>query len=281
MSSVRQIKKCLQRFLIKVKRDFRGAEVMPQDNRKKPTPNQDQLFFAEVGGLCPLCGKSLMILGKNKYVKQYQIAHIYPCNPTTKDLSVLAGIEPPTDTEEYSNKIALCISCHQTYDDDKTLDRYTALRRKKDRLMARDSIRNVIGDYPLEDDISDILTKLLLLDDSGIEPIELSVTALKVKAKVEDEYALLRRNIEENVTKYYAVVQKMLKELGTDRFDNIAIQIKSFYKKCDSLSNDKEVIFDQIVEWVKLKSGNDNRIASEIVVSFFVQNCEVFDAITE
>lgn len=254
---------------------------MPQDNRKKPTPNQDQLFFAEVGGLCPLCGKSLIILGKKKYVKQYQIAHIYPCNPTTKDLSVLAGIVPPTDTEEFSNKIALCISCHQTYDDDKTLDRYTALRRKKDRLMARDSIRNVIGDYPLEDDISDILTKLLLLDDSGIEPIELSVTALKVKAKVEDEYALLRRNIEENVTKYYAVVQKMLKELGTDRFDNIAIQIKSFYKKCGSLSNDKEVIFDQIVEWVKLKSGNDNRIASEIVVSFFVQNCEVFDAITE
>ena len=83
----------------------------------------------------------------------------------------------------------------------KTLDRYTALRRKKDRLLARDSIRNVIGDYPLEDDISDILTKLLLLDDSGIEPIELSITALKVKAKIEDEYALLRRNIEENVTK--------------------------------------------------------------------------------
>jgi hypothetical protein len=73
----------------------------------------------------------------------------------------------------------------------------------------------------------------------------------------------------------------MLKELGTDRFDNIAIQIKSFYKKCGSLSNDKDVVFDQIVEWVKLKSGNDNRIASEIVVSFFVQNCEVFDAITE
>ena len=42
-----------------------------------------------------------------------------------------------------------------------------------------------------------------------------------------------------------------------------------------------KVVFDQIVEWVKLKSGNDNRIASEIVVSFFVQNCEVFDAITE
>ena len=253
---------------------------MQQDNRKNPTPNQDQLFFAEVGGLCPLCGKRLMIRGNNKYVKQYQIAHIYPCNPTTKDLNALAGIEPPADTEEFSNKIALCISCHQTYDDDKTLDRYTSLRIKKDRLMAQDSIRNVIGDYPLEDDISDILTKLMLLDDSS-ETIELSIDALKVKAKIEDKYALLRRYIEENVTKYYAVVQKMLKELGADKFDNIAIQIKSFYRKCGSLSNDKDLIFDQIVDWVKIKSGNDNRIASEIVVSFFVQDCEVFDAIAE
>jgi len=91
----------------------------------------------------------------------------------------------------------------------------------------------------------------------------------------------LRRKIEGNVTKYYSFVQKSLKEIGADKFDNMAIQIKSFCKKCESLSRDKEVIFDQIVEWVMRKSKNDNKIASEIVVSFFVQNCEVFDAIAK
>ena len=254
---------------------------MAQDNRKNPTSNQEQLYFAEVGGVCPLCGKNLMYIGKTKYVKQYQIAHIYPCNPTQKDLIVLSGITAPADTEAFSNKIALCHTCHHTYDDDKTIERYNDLRRIKDRLLSAGAINNIIGDYPLEDDISDILSKLLLVDDQTLSSIELSVSALKIREKIEDEYALLRRNIEGNVTKYYALIQKMLKEMGTNKFDNIAIQIKSFYKKCENLSKDKDIIFDKIVDWVKIQSGNDNKIASEIVVSFFVQNCEVFNEIAK
>ena len=254
---------------------------MAQSNRKNPTPNKDQLLFAEVGGLCPLCGKNLMLIGRTKSVKQYEIAHIYPCNPTAKDLVALAGVVAPVDTEDASNKIALCLACHQTYDDDKTKERYDDLRKRKDRLLSEGAIRNVIGDYPLEEDISDILSKLLLVDDITLESVVLNTSALKIKEKVEDEYILLRRSIEGNVTKYYAVVQKMLKDMGTDKFDNVATQIKSFCKKCESLSKDKEIIFEKIVEWVKIKSGNDNKIASEIVVSFFVQNCEVFDAIAK
>lgn len=254
---------------------------MAQDKRKNPTQNQEQLYFAEVGGLCPLCGKALIQIGKTKYIKQYEIAHIYPCNPTTKDTSALIGIIPPQDTEAFDNKIALCLACHHTYDDDKTLDRYLELKSKKDRLLAETSIKNIIGNYQLEDDISDILSKLLTIDDKTISSVSLNTNALKIKEKIEDNYSLLRRTIEGNVTKYYPLVQKMLKEIGSEKFDNISIQIKSFYKKCTSLTHDKNIIFNQITEWVKIHSKNDNKIACEIIVSFFIQNCEVFDALTE
>ena len=254
---------------------------MPQDNRKKSSPNQEQILFAEANGLCPLCGKSLMQIGRTKNVKQYEIAHIYPCNPTAKDISVLSSVSAPADTEAMDNKIALCLSCHKVYDDDKTLERYNELRNIKNRFSAENSIRSIIGEYHLESDISDILSKLLIVDDEILSSLSLSITALKIREKVEDEYSLLRRNIESNVTKYYAIVQKMLKEMGTDKFDNIAIQIKSFYKKCYSLTQDKNIIFNQISQWIQSKSKNDNKIACEIVASFFVQNCEVFDAITK
>ena len=254
---------------------------MSQGNRKNPTLNQEQVYFAEVEGLCPLCGKNLIISGKTKYVKKYEIAHIYPCNPTVRDLSALSNIEPPIDIEDFSNKIALCRDCHKIYDDDKTKERYMELKMIKERLLSKNSIRSIIGIYPLEEDINDILTKLLLVKDNDLETFDLNIKALKIKEKIEDKYTLLRRSIEGNVTKYYSFVQKSLKEMGADMFDNMAIQIKSFCKKCESLSRDKEVVFDQIVEWVMRKSKNDNKIASEIVVSFFVQNCEVFDAIAK
>lgn len=254
---------------------------MAQDKRKNPTQNQEQLYFAEVGGLCPLCGKALIKIGKTKYVKQYEIAHIYPCNPTSKDISALVGIIPPQDTEAFDNKIALCLACHHTYDDDKTLDRYNELKSKKDRLLAETSIKNIIGDYQLEDDINDILSKLSNIDDKTISSLSLNIDALKIKEKIEDDYRLLRRTIESNVTKYYSLVQKMLKEIGSEKFDNIAIQIKSFYKKCNSLTHDKDIIFNQITEWVKIHSKSNNNIACEIIVSFFIQNCEVFDALTK
>lgn len=254
---------------------------MAQDKRKNPTQNQEQLYFAEVGGLCPLCGKFLIQTGKTKYIKQYEIAHIYPCNPTTKDINALVKIIPPQDVEAFDNKIALCLACHHTYDDDKTLDRYNELRSKKDRLLTETSIKNIISDYRLEDDINDILSKLLIIDDEIVSSLSLNITALKIKEKIEDDYRLLRRNIESNATKYYALVQKMLKEIDSEKFDNIAIQIRSFYKKCNSLTRDKNIIFNQITEWIKMHSKSDNKIACEIIASFFVQNCEVFDALTE
>lgn len=48
-------------------------------------------------------------------------------------------------------------------------------------------------------------------------------------------------------------------------------------------SKSQETIYYDIVEWLmhKLSLSNDYRTACEIVVAFFVQNCEVFDEISK
>lgn len=254
---------------------------MKKSNRKSPTINQDQLYFAEVKGICPLCGKHLMEKGKTKLVKQYEIAHIYPCHPTAKDMIVLNGINPPVDLECYENKIALCHQCHNAYDDDKTLNKYNELRSLKDSLLASENMQYVMGDYYLEDDIRSIVSKLLAIDDYNLPEVMLNKTALKIKEKLPDKYLLLREKIESNVTKYFQVVEEYFMELDSGKYENISIQIKSFYIKCSSITEDKEQVFDQIVDWIRIKTNNGNKIACEIVASFFVQKCEVFDAITK
>ena len=49
----------------------------------------------------------------------------------------------------------------------------------------------------------------------------------------------------------------------------------------ESISKDKTLIFSKIVEWIKNNTQSNSVEACEAIVSFFVQNCEVFYEITE
>ena len=61
--------------------------------RKQSTTNKDTLFLLEVGGVCPKCGKPLLITKGNRNHKLYQIAHIYPNSPLPSEVTELAGLE--------------------------------------------------------------------------------------------------------------------------------------------------------------------------------------------
>lgn len=251
------------------------------DKRKNPTHNEETLFFSEVKGVCPLCGRYLMSKGSRNYVKNYEIAHIYPCNPTADDLNILDGVQPPPDTEAYENKIALCLGCHNDYDKDKTLSKYIDLRKIKDKILESNSIKKIMSDYPLEDNIREIIANLLCVDDKTLSDVSLRRDALHVDEKIEDSYSLLRQKIKTNIISYFQVVEECFKQLDSGTYENVSIQIKSFYRKCSSLSNDKKKIFEEIVNWIQSKSRNRDIIACEIIASFFVQKCEVFDEITK
>lgn len=253
---------------------------MPNE-RKKITPNQDAYFYAEVEGLCPLCGKALMLHNNRRMIKQYEIAHIYPCNPTLSDLSILSSIPSHRDGESYENKIALCLDCHNDYDNDKTLDKFKDLQKIKKRLIEKGEIQKNFSSYDLEEEINFILSNLQTIEDYDIEANCLNLKALKIKEKLEDKYSLLRREIESNATKYFIPTQKLLKSIDTGKFTLIASQVKSFYLKSSSITKDKNLIYSRIVEWIKTKSNSDDDIACSIVVSYFVQDCEVFDAIAK
>ena len=49
----------------------------------------------------------------------------------------------------------------------------------------------------------------------------------------------------------------------------------------ESVTNNKYQIFNQMVDWLMTKTLSESKEACEIVISFFVQNCEVFREITE
>lgn len=60
------------------------------------------------------------------------------------------------------------------------------------------------------------------------------------------------------------------------KFNTIAAQIKSFYYKCMQINNNQEAVYYALVNWIDEKTNHYSKMACEILVAFFIQDCEVF-----
>jgi hypothetical protein len=93
----------------------------------------------------------------------------------------------------------------------------------------------------------------------------------------------IKRKIRNYVLEYYPFIRDVLKDLdGKNGFHQniLAEQIRSCFIKMNDKTQDKELIFQHLVQWIKTRTLTTHDSACEAVVSFFVQNCEVFYEIT-
>ncbi|OAA94535.1 ABC-three component system protein [Clostridium coskatii] len=249
------------------------------------TDNMDNAYLLEVGGICPLCGEYLL-LGKGKRMnKKYQIAHIYPNSPTIDEIKELEGLERlGTNCEDFQNKIALCKDCHGYYDDHKTKEEYINLLRIKKGLLSTSKAKIAVSHQDLEQEIILVINALSKIDGKTLEKMRLEYKALKVSNKIEDEYALLKIKIEGYVCSFFNFIKETFQDLdqtGKIDFELIASEIKTTFLKCEKEITNKSEIFESLVEWLQSKVVGSSKEACEAIISYFVQNCEVFHEITK
>jgi copper chaperone CopZ len=250
--------------------------------RKNPTPNEDSKYLLEVGGLCPLCGKNLLANKKNDIIKLYQIAHIYPNSPLEAEKEELKGVERLGDnSESFENKIALCKDCHGTYDYHKTREEYLKILRIKKGLLKSYETQTILSNQSIEDDISDVINALANIDG---DVIELEINALKISKKIEKTNRLLKNKVEGYVTHYFRYIQELLKvSKGTSnsKFDIMASQVKTAFLEAEGKLGNQNDIFNHLSKWLHTKVPSSTIEACEAVISFFIQDCEVFREITK
>ena len=149
----------------------------------------------------------------------------------------------------------------------------------KKKLLQDSQIKDNYISFNIEDDIATIIERLNSVDIEEIG-VPLSLTSLKVDEKANDTLPfILKRTIKNNVVDYFEFVQKEF--LDIDRvtpykFSTIAAQIKGFYCKCMQINNNQEVVYYALVDWLDEKTNHYSKSACEILVAFFVQDCEVF-----
>ena len=110
--------------------------------------------------------------------------------------------------------------------------------------------------------------------------VRLSYESLKIEQKANDTLPFaIKRTIKNDVVDYFDYIHKIFVEMDKVtpyKFDTLAAQIKGFYCKTMQINPNKEFVYASLVDWLNEKTGSYSRRACEIVIAYFIQDCEVF-----
>lgn len=255
------------------------------NKREKCTENEHSILYAETGGCCPLCTLPIMYkkTGSKKPTKGYELAHIYPLNPTPYQAACLASFPVPTEINALENLIALCPSCHSRYDKDFKVGEFQRLRIIKDGFLNDAKAKVIASKHAIQEEVCLLLDEIASNPSAGIEVSEISFDITTVDKKLKTGISpLQKREIRTNAIDFYISIRDHIKLL--EQNDQFAVkilqnQINSYYMAMNKLYPDnKDLVFNYIAQWISSKTSR-SLLSAKILTSFFVQNCEVFDVI--
>lgn len=235
-----------------------------------------------MGGYCPLCGTYLFYTKKSRSYKGYELAHIYPLNPRLDEVEELKNVHRLNkDVNHPDNIIPLCTPCHTRFDKPRTVEEYEELAAIKKKLIERAAQRTLNDEYPLEEDIGRIVARLHEVEFNENDTPELQFDPKRVDEKFNSSMPTpTRRKIKHSVRDYYQHVRREFRELellAPMASQIIFAQVRAYYLKQKSLGLSQAAVFSNLVDWIRKTTSSQTPEAAEIVASFFVQNCEVFE----
>ncbi|MFR1707256.1 MAG: ABC-three component system protein [Clostridium sp.] len=253
-----------------------------ENKRKKYTPDERLMLLFEVDEMCPLCWEKLIKKKGKRTINLFEIAHIYPHSPSEYEVELLKDEERLSDdVDDIENVIMLCPTCHTKHDKYTTVEEYRNLLNIKKQMTIERKCRELYGNYTIDEEINSVVNLLAQsCSESNTTKVELLMSAMRIDEKADDSLELITKiTIENYVRIFFPQIKNKFIELDNDDegiFESITLQIKIFYLQLKKINKNQTVIFEQIVEWIHQRTGRKSRIASTIIASFFVQNCEVF-----
>lgn len=221
-------------------------------------------LLEEACRICPFpgCGKDLVVTSNDST----NVAYCYEVNLIDKDGS-----------KNLENMIASCPSCHAIYVLDTDGKKTKELKGVKRVLVSHKQSVRLLDSMSLEKGISGVMKKLVNLKETDLEKVSLDAKELTTKIAPAKNKALYE-TVKWQVTTYFNSLKDIM--IGLDKgkeidYEDIQNQIHAMYKKLKNAKKSDIDIYSELSEKIH-KMTLQPEIYCNIVVSFFIQKCEVF-----
>lgn len=134
-----------------------------------------------------------------------------------------------------------------------------------------------------EQSLAHIVNNLSQMTKEDIDSL-ITYEPFNVDKKILPENALLREDIKNKVVKYYLFIENLFKETSrhySTFFDDLANAVKFTSDNYIKQNLPQQLVFSNMTQWFKARALSTDDLACQIMVAFFVQNCEVFHEITK
>lgn len=213
-------------------------------------------MLTETGGTCQKCGRPLGIKKEDEPVSYAKRIHL-------------------SDNED----IIVCVDCEREMHSLSDAER-SQLISDKHSLERLVTARDAISRHELETQIMEVLEAIHNMDVT--EETKLKIEPIKVEKKITEKR--LKDRVLQDVTQLYDGVNSALDYLsGESRLnvDKFAKCVKRMFEDASETLTSQSEIYYALVDDLFVKCGRKHRTACEVIISYFVQRCEVFNEITE
>jgi hypothetical protein len=214
------------------------------------------VLLTETGGKCQKCGRVLGIKKEGNDVNYAKVVRL-----------------------SENDDVVLCVDCEREIQNASEEVKLALLSEKHDLeiLMAA---RDATSRYTIEKQIEQVLQEVDLMDVT--DDTQLKIEPVKVENKIMEKR--LRERVLFDVRRLYEGVNDALDRLAGENklnVDKFAKSVKRMYEDASESNISQSAIYNLLVETLFEKTGRKYREACEIIISYFVQRCEVFDEITK
>ncbi|KAA8819795.1 hypothetical protein CSQ85_03595 [Bifidobacterium rousetti] len=225
--------------------------------------NKDALLM-QCAGLCTECGASLITDKRGNGIPVYEIL------PIDSDVSSY-GLD---------DFVVMCPTCAAKYKHHPRKSDIERVRSEKKAVSKQRDLEGLLTPLNLEKELAQLLDDIreLGFEDTSHQQIQMR-NPVPIRDKVSEDGELCRE-ITDSVSSYYPFIaarMKMLEETHRLSFNELLSQMHAKYLKYEGQGLSQAEIFDQLSDWIADRTHSRSRTAS-ILVSYFVQICEVFRA---
>jgi len=214
------------------------------------------VLLTETGGKCQKCGRLLGIKKEGNDVNYAKVVHL-------------------SETDD----VVLCVDCEREIQNASEEDKLALLSDKHD-LEILTVARDATSRYTIEKQIEQVLREVDLMDVT--DDTQLKIEPVKVENKIIEKR--LKERVLFDVRQLYEGVNNALDRLAGENklnVDKFAKNVKRMYEDASESLTSQSDIYNLLVETLFEKTGRKYREACEIIISYFVQRCEVFDEIAK